>query len=122
MPVRGDHEGADGQSELTDEDVTRFVVGVDRRLEALEAMAESLDHAVAALRRDTPADPPAPHRDPPWLCASCSRHLATYDEKRDLLRIRHRDLYLWIRVGVGGWVEVVCRHCGEINRQTYTPG
>lgn len=61
------------------------------------------------------------HRDRPWSCASCHRQLATYNVERDELRLRHREWYTWLQLGVGGWVATVCKHCGEVNRQDYVP-
>lgn len=58
--------------------------------------------------------------DHPWKCAKCASILAMYDPSVDVLRVRHRDFYMYVKVGLGGFIEIICRACGESNVQQYT--
>jgi hypothetical protein len=57
----------------------------------------------------------------PWKCDACRSLLGYYDALRDVLRIRVKDYHVQVQLGDKGWVEVPCRRCGYVNRQTYSP-
>lgn len=66
---------------------------------------------------------PIPHMstDQLWCCGSCGTRLGVYaPEPEDILRIKHKDLLLHLRLGKGGYIELFCRSCGALNRQDYT--
>lgn len=57
--------------------------------------------------------------DVAWKCAKCRWFLGFYDPSTDVLRIRNKDQVSYIRVGVDGWYQTICRGCGELNTQAY---
>jgi RNase P subunit RPR2 len=48
-----------------------------------------------------------------WQCTECDTVLGYLDPQAEELRIKLRDLYIWI---YGGSVQVTCRKCGALNR------
>lgn len=91
------------------------------RLAFVEHELAATQNALADAVRGKKIGPPEQRqfRDQLWSCSSCHRALGTYDEKSDVMRIRHRDLFVYVTVGIGGSIETICRHCGERNRQAY---
>jgi len=91
------------------------------RLEKLERLFQALDGDVNALKAGARPARDGDHVNPdnPWNCGKCGGCLAMYDPAKDVLRIRHRDLYVFIQVGPGGFIDVICRTCGELNSQAY---
>ena len=57
--------------------------------------------------------------DARWSCSACGSLLGFYDPKEDVLRVRYKDHMLYVRVGAGGFVQVICRGCGAVNTQEY---
>ena len=57
--------------------------------------------------------------DARWSCSACGSLLGFYNSKEDVLRVRYKDHMLYVRVGVGGFVQVICRGCGAVNIQEY---
>ena len=53
-----------------------------------------------------------------WLCSNCSSILARTDESKEVLRIKYKDLYVFIE---GGKVTVICRSCGAPNTAVQFP-
>jgi phage FluMu protein Com len=49
-----------------------------------------------------------------WGCSNCGFQLGRTDRSREVIRIKHKDLYL--RIGGGGWIETDCRRCGTVNK------
>jgi len=47
-----------------------------------------------------------------WLCETCGFVLGYSDPNKNVIRIKYKDLYLWIE---GGRVSNICRRCGAIN-------
>jgi hypothetical protein len=97
----------------------------EARLEDLEHTIAGLEGLVAKLARGEPIEELPKfqqERDKIWICAACSYRLGTYDSLDMVLRIRHRDLFVYVSLGgPGGFVEVICRKCGEKNRTVYVP-
>jgi hypothetical protein len=54
-----------------------------------------------------------------WNCSKCGSRLGIYDLKKDELRVRYRDLLLYLNVGVGGYLKLVCKSCSHINELNY---
>lgn len=48
-----------------------------------------------------------------WRCRDCDTVLAFLDQEATELRIKIRDLYIWIQ---GGSVTITCRKCGSLNQ------
>lgn len=88
------------------------VRGLAKRVAELEQLVATLS---------VPADDSDPERvrDARWSCEKCSMLLAFYDRGEDVLRIRHKEYLAYVRIGVGGWIQVVCKACGHPNRQAY---
>jgi len=57
--------------------------------------------------------------DARWSCSSCGSLLGFYDPREDVLRVRYKDHMLYVKVGEGGFVQVICRGCGAVNTQEY---
>lgn len=120
---RGAPAAADGGGDAAE--VAEELLGeLLERLADLQSQVDATQYQLAELARTGRIGQPdlVTHRDRPWSCASCHRQLATYNAERDELRLRHREWYTWLQLGVGGWVATVCKHCGEVNRQDYVPG
>lgn len=47
-----------------------------------------------------------------WLCTTCKAILAHTDKAKETLRIKYKDLYVFVE---GGKVTVICRGCGTPN-------
>ena len=52
-----------------------------------------------------------------WRCFDCKSILGYTNAKKDQLRIKYKDLYVFIE---GGNTTVICRHCGCQNTVSYT--
>lgn len=57
--------------------------------------------------------------DAAWKCRKCRSLLGFYDVSNDVMRIRYKDHITFFRLGPGGFVQVICRGCGEINTEEY---
>ena len=51
-----------------------------------------------------------------WKCIECFKILGYTDADREVLRIKYKDLYIYIN---GGVVTEICRFCGKANTVTY---
>ena len=47
-----------------------------------------------------------------WYCVTCKTILGFVDEKKEVLRIKYKDFYCFIK---GGEVTILCRRCGTMN-------
>jgi gamma-glutamylcysteine synthetase len=47
-----------------------------------------------------------------WKCSQCFSVLGYTDSSREVLRIKYKELYVWIK---GGEVSSTCRYCGKVN-------
>jgi hypothetical protein len=88
---------------------------------ALAKRVADLEQVVtAATRRPRDDDGgPGPVRDAMWRCEKCQRLLGFYDKETDVLRIRYKEHLEFVRIGVGGFIQVVCKDCGHPNEQVY---
>lgn len=99
--------------------IERSVDGVGRDLDSVSGQVSFLLRAAGA--RANPQDPegeeagPVAQLDETWQCVKCGQRLGFYDPTNDLLRIRHKDLTVYVEVGRGGVVSVPCRACSEMN-------
>ena len=48
-----------------------------------------------------------------WKCDECSFILAYLNKKKDVARIKYKDLY--VEVGRAQWIKTTCRRCGLVN-------
>ncbi len=47
-----------------------------------------------------------------WKCSACYKVLGYTDPDREVLRIKYKDLYIYVK---GGEVTELCRFCGKAN-------
>jgi rubredoxin len=47
-----------------------------------------------------------------WHCRECKSLLGVLDEKKEMVRMKYKDFYVYFK---GGEVTVPCRSCGFIN-------
>lgn len=99
--------------------IERSVDGVGRDLDSVAGQVAFLMRAagVKSAPEEDPevAEGPVAQVDEVWQCVKCGQRLGFYDPSNDLLRIRHKDLTVYVEVGVGGVVSVPCRACSELN-------
>ncbi len=48
----------------------------------------------------------------PWKCRNCETVLGYLDQNCEVIRIKVRDVYVYV---TGGAVSVTCRKCGTMN-------
>jgi hypothetical protein len=99
---------------MTDGEFRTTVERLGKRITDLEQVV-----ATATVPRDRDEDTGGAIRDAMWKCSKCSSLLAFYDKDQDVLRIRYKEHLVYTHIGVGGWVQVVCRSCGEPNQQEH---
>ena len=58
---------------------------------------------------------PAKSKDSIWACKSCSSKLGMYDPETDELRLRYKELSVYMKPGLGGSIRVPCRRCSQMN-------
>mgnify|MGYP003661529302 CR=1 FL=1 len=93
----------------------RHLRGLDQELSSLSAVAASMQ-TDKAEEEDTRGSANPDHI---WVCRKCGARLGFYDPEADLLRVRYKDFVTYIQIGKGGYVEVLCRSCSEMNRATW---
>ncbi len=47
-----------------------------------------------------------------WKCLACGKILGYTDNDKQILRIKYKDLYIYVK---GGEVTEICRYCGKLN-------
>jgi len=96
---------------------------------ALRARVNELEREVTMLGRALAGTPPvqqdetsspAGQRDVRWHCQKCGYLLAFYDMEHDVMRTRYKEHIVFMRAGEGGFIQIVCRGCSEVNTQKYT--
>lgn len=108
--ISGDPSSVNGQSSLV------------ARVQALEGELQKMGALLAAMAVGESEDDERKGRaiaDAAWKCKKCSSLLGFYDMESDVLRMRYKDHSTYVRVGAGGFVQVICRGCGDINTQEY---
>ena len=51
---------------------------------------------------------------------NCAARLGLYNQEREEMRVRYKDLLVYIKPGKGGILRIPCRRCGEENVLTDT--
>ena len=94
----------------------------DAEVGKLRQQLRALEREVAMLTRELPRPEQAPgddvgpvNRDARWHCQKCGYLLGFYDVGQDVLRTRYKEHIVFVRCGEGGFVQVVCRGCSEVN-------
>jgi hypothetical protein len=100
-------------------------VNADAEVGKLRQQLRALEREVAMLTRELPRVDQAPsedagpvNRDARWHCQKCGYLLGFYDVGQDVLRTRYKEHIVFVRCGEGGFVQVVCRGCSEVNTAT----
>ena len=98
----------------------------DAEVGKLRQQLRALEREVAMLTRELPRPEQAPgddvgpvNRDARWHCQKCGYLLGFYDVGQDVLRTRYKEHIVFVRAGPGGFVQIVCRGCSEVNTQHY---
>jgi len=92
----------------------RYLDGMGRDVDTVcKQTAHLLREAGIRIQEDDPEAQGQVHTT--WQCVACGARLGFYNEAEDTLRIRHKDLVIWIKVGIGGHCSIACRGCGELN-------
>lgn len=78
-------------------------------------MPENIQPLCSATATHRSPDPQTPSA---WRCKACKRVLAYLDDKHEVMRIKYKDFYVYIKLAKGGEVTTVCRACSEINIAT----
>ena len=102
------------------QDVSRMLRKAQQRVSELEAEVNVLGQAIGRQEAQAPReDVGAVNRDARWHCRKCGYLLGFYDADQDVLRTRYKEHIVFVRAGPGGFVQIVCRGCSEVNTQHY---
>lgn len=113
----------DGVTAEIDKLLDRRLGTIERYLDALGRDIDTQGKQIAFLMQKEGAkleeagsdDEPVQQLDVTWQCVKCGHRLGYYSPSDDVLRVRHKDLTLWVSPGPGGQISIVCRSCGELN-------
>jgi len=99
----------------------RQIKRLTSRITEMEAEIRVLGIASAPKQDDSsePEDSGIVNRDIRWHCKKCGYLLAFYDKNHDVMRTRYKEHIVYMRAGVGGFIQIVCRGCSEVNTQEY---
>ena len=98
----------------------RHLRGLDQELNNLASVTAKVATVIANQTSGTSeSDEDKTHGsanpDHIWVCRKCGARLGFYDPVEDLLRVRYKDFVTYIHIGAGGYVQVLCRSCSEMN-------
>ncbi len=99
---------------VTIEDHRKLVL----RLNEMEREMEQLGIAISPTAKASPTTG-AVNKDARWHCSKCGYLLGFYDIKSDVMRTRYKEHIVFVRCGPGGFIQVVCRGCSEVNTQEF---
>ena len=97
------------------------------RIQAVEANVQEMADALSAvhqtcqlllLQQNSENEEnlqPVRSKDVVWACTSCGAKLGMYSKEKDELRLRYKELAIYMVPGVGGSISVPCRRCAELN-------
>jgi phage FluMu protein Com len=97
-------------------------------LRKLKTVVAEMDTEIRALGKALHQEEPKTsesvgevNRDVRWHCRKCGYLLAFYDQEYDVMRSRYKEHIVYMRPGVGGFIQIVCRGCSEVNTLEYVP-
>jgi len=109
----------DDRLRLLEADVRDFARQMKERLASMDEEMGNLTTIVSLLTHEDGDVPDmAPARvliDQFWTCKRCNAKLGVFDHESDEMRIRYRDLFLYVIPGEGGRLKYTCRGCGYVN-------
>lgn len=102
---------------------------IEERVKGLENAMVELHDALAAmhatsqlllLQHNAAAEDEAPGKpvsmkDSVWACTNCGAKLGVYNSESDELRLRYKELAVYMVPGTGGSIMVPCRRCAAMN-------
>lgn len=96
---------------------------LERQLRGIEQEVGSIASIVASNQPENKTDDGkgAVNPDYIWACRKCGARLGFYDPEEDMLRIRYKDFVVFMHIGAGGYVQVLCRSCSEMNQASWEP-
>ena len=100
------------------------VARLERQIRGIEQEVFSIASIVATNQDKTEGSDEsrgAVNPDYIWACRKCGARLGFYDPEDDMLRIRYKDFVTYIHIGAGGFVQVLCRSCSEMNQASWEP-
>lgn len=105
------------QGPMDDREIKRLTA----RVTEIEAELRVVSTAAASIIQtpEQPEDSGIVNRDVRWHCKKCGYLLAFYDKNQDVMRTRYKEHIVYMRAGVGGFIQIVCRGCSEVNTQEY---
>ena len=102
--------------------------GLESEVRKLRTVLSEMENEVRALGRAVHAQEQPDqeqvgqvNRDSRWHCRKCGYLLAFYDQEYDVMRSRYKEHIVYMRPGVGGFIQIVCRGCSEVNTLEYVP-
>jgi len=96
--------------------IERHLRGMDQELSTLAAVAATSQNKEVDSTDESSGSVNPDHI---WVCRKCSARLGFYDPVEDILRVRYKDFVTYIHIGTGGFVQVLCRSCSEMNKATW---
>lgn len=124
MAPPGRQPAPDPNQPPTRQEVAAALAAADRRLDEFDQALASISAAVQFLSERERGDdePQVVSKDHQEVkCECCRSRLGFYDKPRDILRVKIKDFHVMVHVGEGGWAEIPCRRCGNVNRLGYVP-
>jgi hypothetical protein len=85
------------------------------RVNAMDADLQSVTAQLPAPRTGRREDAGPVNRDARWHCEKCGYLLGFIDIANDVLRTRYKEHIVFVRCGPGGFCQVICRGCSEVN-------
>lgn len=91
-----------------------------RRIGELESDLAALTKMLAPHDEGARSDAGPVNRDARWHCKKCGYLLAFYDKESDVMRTRYKEHIVFMRAGPGGFIQIICRGCCEVNTEEYS--
>ncbi len=112
----------------TMEELKGDLAALSRRIDGMEedrrddaALVRQIASKLGVQVQPDPEGGDEPNLDVPVLCEKCGSKVGYYDAETDLVRTRHREHLVWMRMGPGGSIVIVCRKCSYPVEVTYRP-
>ncbi len=97
----------------------RSIKKLNVRISEIENDLRVISSALQPPSKEEGSDSGVVNRDVRWHCKKCGYLLAFYDKDHDVMRTRYKEHIVYMRAGVGGFIQIVCRGCSEVNTQEY---
>ena len=117
---------------MTESDLRKVLDGITQRLDGITKRADMADRENETRSRlleelarklgvlpEVQRDAPVGGRDVAVPCPKCGTLAGYYDEGTDIVRTRHANHIVRMRLGAGGAIWITCRTCAEEVLITY---